>query len=41
MRVYEMMQNGGPVMWPLLACSFLLTEPGWLPHSNFQYIGKG
>ena len=21
MRIYEIMQNGGPVMWPLLACS--------------------
>jgi len=21
MRMYEMLQNGGPVMWPLLACS--------------------
>ena len=24
MRVYEMMQNGGPVMWPLLACSLVV-----------------
>ena len=21
MRIYEIMQSGGPVMWPLLACS--------------------
>ena len=24
MRVYEIMQNGGPVMWPLLACSIVV-----------------
>ncbi len=24
MRVYEIMQNGGPVMWPLLACSLVV-----------------
>lgn len=23
MRVWEVFQNGGPVMWPLLACSFI------------------
>lgn len=25
MRVYEIMQNGGPVMWPLLACSTVVV----------------
>ncbi|MEA3548432.1 MAG: MotA/TolQ/ExbB proton channel family protein [Thermodesulfobacteriota bacterium] len=24
MRVYEIIQNGGPVMWPLLACSIVV-----------------
>ena len=24
MRFYEIMQNGGPVMWPLLACSLIV-----------------
>ncbi len=25
MKIYEIMQNGGPVMWPLLACSFVVV----------------
>jgi biopolymer transport protein ExbB len=25
MKVYEIMQNGGPVMWPLLACSLVVV----------------
>ena len=25
MRIYELMQNGGPVMWPLLACSLVVV----------------
>lgn len=25
MRIYEIMQNGGPVMWPLLACSLVVV----------------
>ncbi|MDA3971858.1 MAG: MotA/TolQ/ExbB proton channel family protein, partial [Desulfobulbaceae bacterium] len=24
MRIYEIIQNGGPVMWPLLACSMVV-----------------